>query len=84
MPSIMWRPVQRPDTALLGQSYDLVILDLGLPKLPGIEVLAGFARAGKSATPVLILTAQDGVDDRVRGLDAGATTISPNLSPART
>lgn len=59
------------DTALLGQPYDLVILDLGLPKLPGIDVLKRL-RGRKSATPVLILTAQDGVDDRVRGLDAGA------------
>ena len=59
------------DTALLSQPYDLVVLDLGLPKLPGIEVLKR-ARSRKLTTPVLILTAQDGVDDRVRGLDAGA------------
>lgn len=59
------------DTALASQTYDLLILDLGLPKLPGIEVLKRL-RARKSAVPVLILTAQDGVDERVRGLDAGA------------
>lgn len=59
------------DTALLSHQYDLVILDLGLPKLSGIEVLRRL-RARKSATPVLILTAQDGIEDRVRGLDAGA------------
>lgn len=59
------------DTALIGQSYDLLILDLGLPKLPGIDVLRRL-RARKSPTPVLILTAQDGVEERVRGLDAGA------------
>ncbi|MDX9701312.1 MAG: response regulator transcription factor [Rhodocyclaceae bacterium] len=59
------------DVALLSQPYDLLILDLGLPKLPGIEVLKRL-RARKSAMPVLILTAQDGIDDRVRGLDAGA------------
>jgi two-component system OmpR family response regulator len=59
------------DTALLSQQFDLVILDLGLPKLPGIEVLRRL-RGRKNATPVLILTAQDGVEDRVRGLDAGA------------
>lgn len=59
------------DTALLSQPYDLVLLDLGLPKLPGIEVLKR-VRSRKLTTPVLILTAQDGVDDRVRGLDAGA------------
>lgn len=59
------------DTALASQPYDLVILDLGLPRLPGIEVLKRL-RARKSTIPVLILTAQDGVEDRVRGLDAGA------------
>jgi two-component system OmpR family response regulator/two-component system response regulator TctD len=62
---------QDADTALLSQQYDLVILDLGLPKLSGIDVLRR-ARARKNATAVLILTAQDGVEDRVRGLDAGA------------
>lgn len=59
------------DAALLSQAYDLLILDLGLPKLAGIEVLRRL-RARKNATPVLILTAQDGIEDRVRGLDAGA------------
>jgi two-component system OmpR family response regulator/two-component system response regulator TctD len=59
------------DTALVSQQYDLLILDLGLPKLPGIEVLKRL-RARKNALPVLILTAQDGLEDRVRGLDAGA------------
>ena len=59
------------DAALAGQAYDLLILDLGLPRMNGIDVLTRL-RARKSAQPVLILTAQDGVDDRVRGLDAGA------------
>lgn len=59
------------DTALMSQRFDLLILDLGLPKLPGIEVLKRL-RAHKNALPVLILTAQDGLEDRVRGLDAGA------------
>lgn len=59
------------DIALASQPYDLLILDLGLPRLPGIDVLKRL-RARKSTVPVLILTAQDGVDDRVRGLDAGA------------
>lgn len=59
------------DTALAGQQYDLLILDLGLPRLSGIEVLRRL-RARKASIPVLILTAQDGVEDRVRGLDAGA------------
>ncbi|WEN41488.1 Transcriptional regulatory protein tctD [Thauera sp. GDN1] len=59
------------DAALASQVYDLLILDLGLPRMNGIDVLKRL-RARKSAQPVLILTAQDGVDDRVRGLDAGA------------
>lgn len=59
------------DTALVAQQYDLLVLDLGLPRLSGIEVLKRL-RARKNVVPVLILTAQDGLDDRVRGLDAGA------------
>ncbi|QDX82545.1 DNA-binding response regulator [Denitratisoma sp. DHT3] len=59
------------DTSLLSQQFDLLILDLGLPRLSGIEVLKRL-RARKSPLPVLILTAQDGVEERVRGLDAGA------------
>lgn len=59
------------DAALAAEQFDLLILDLGLPRLPGIEVLRRL-RGRKSALPVLILTAQDGVEDRVRGLDAGA------------
>ena len=59
------------DTALMTNAYDLVILDLGLPRLSGLDVLRRL-RARNSATPVLILTALDGVDDRVRGLDLGA------------
>lgn len=62
---------QEADTALLSQSFDLLILDLGLPRLSGIEVLRRL-RGRKNATPVLILTAQDGIEDRVKGLDAGA------------
>ncbi|HTY03258.1 MAG TPA: response regulator transcription factor [Rhodocyclaceae bacterium] len=62
---------QDADTAVLAQGFDLLILDLGLPRLSGIEVLRRL-RARKSTMPVLILTAQDGVEDRVRGLDAGA------------
>jgi len=59
------------DAALASQPFDLLILDLGLPKLSGIDVLRRL-RARKSVLPVLILTAQDGIADRVRGLDAGA------------
>ena len=59
------------DATLTAGTYDLVILDLGLPKLNGIEVLRRL-RARGSKVPVLILTALDGVSDRVRGLDLGA------------
>jgi len=59
------------DTALMANNYDLLILDLGLPKMPGLEVLKRLRGRG-SALPVLILTALDGTSDRVRGLDLGA------------
>jgi two-component system OmpR family response regulator/two-component system response regulator TctD len=59
------------DSALISDQFDLVILDLGLPRLPGIDVLKRL-RSRKSTVPVLILTAQDGIEERVRGLDAGA------------
>lgn len=59
------------DTALVSTAYDLLILDLGLPKLSGLEVLKRLRSRG-SALPVLILTAMDGTEDRVRGLDLGA------------
>jgi two-component system OmpR family response regulator len=68
------------DHALLAGAYDLVILDLGLPKMSGLEVLRRLrARASQNAhaphnaqVPVLILTALDGTSDRVKGLDLGA------------
>ena len=59
------------DTALLTVSYDLLILDLGLPKLSGLEVLKRL-RSRNSQLPVLVLTALDGTHDRVKGLDLGA------------
>ena len=59
------------DTALHGHQYDLVLLDLGLPKLDGLQVLRQL-RARKDATPVLVATARDAVRDRIAGLDAGA------------
>ena len=51
--------------------YDAIVLDLTLPGLDGLEVLRRLRGEG-CATPVLILTARDSIDDRVRGLDAGA------------
>ncbi|NYT61846.1 response regulator transcription factor [Alcaligenaceae bacterium] len=57
--------------AIAGQTYDLLLLDLNLPGLSGLDVLHRL-RAGNQQVPVLILTARDGVEDRVAGLDAGA------------
>ncbi len=51
--------------------YDLIVLDLGLPKKPGLEVLQSW-RSAKNRTPVLILTARDSWHERVDGLKAGA------------
>ncbi|HEY7744109.1 MAG TPA: response regulator [Burkholderiales bacterium] len=59
------------DHILSAGSFDLVILDLGLPRLEGYEVLRRLRRRG-SKTPVLILTALDSLEDRVKGLDQGA------------
>ena len=59
------------DSALSMQTFDLLILDLGLPRMSGLEVLRRL-RARNSSLPVLILTAADSVDDRVKGLDLGA------------
>ena len=65
------RSGDRVEGALAGQAYDLLLLDLNLPGLSGLEVLQRL-REGGSQVPVLILTARDGLDDRVAGLDAGA------------
>ncbi len=51
--------------------YDLIILDLMLPRKDGLEVLKGL-REGEVKAPILIMTAKDKVDDRVKGLDSGA------------
>jgi len=68
------------DTALDGEEgfylgdtepYDLVVLDIGLPKMDGISVLEGWRRAEKSM-PVILLTARDRWSDKVAGIDAGA------------
>ncbi|QIH08480.1 MULTISPECIES: response regulator transcription factor [unclassified Pseudomonas] len=57
--------------ALGAQAYDLVLLDLGLPGKDGLDVLDDI-RAGDNPVPLLIITARDALDDRLRGLDAGA------------
>ena len=57
--------------AALATAYDAIVLDLTLPGLDGLEVLRRLRDRG-CAAPVLVLTARDSVDDRVRGLDSGA------------
>ena len=58
-------------TALRGQSYDLVLLDLGLPGQDGLLVLQHL-RSEHNTTPVLIVTARDDLNSRLSGLDSGA------------
>lgn len=62
---------EKADHMLMIQTYDVVILDLGLPKLSGFDVLRRLRQRG-SQSSVMILTARDDVDDRVKGLDLGA------------
>jgi len=59
------------DLALSSESFDLLVLDLGLPRLAGLEVLRRL-RGRQQALPVLILTARDATTDKIAGLDAGA------------
>lgn len=59
------------DLALKNETYELLILDLGLPRLEGIPVLARLRERGQTL-PVLILTARDSTDDKIAGLDCGA------------
>jgi two-component system OmpR family response regulator len=62
---------EQADSALATQAYDLVILDIGLPDGSGLDVLRRL-RNRRANVPVLLLTAQDTLADRVRGLDLGA------------
>jgi two-component system, OmpR family, response regulator len=64
------------DLALATKTFDLLILDLGLPKMSGLDVLKRM-RAKKITTPVLILTAADSIGQRVQGLDLGADDYMP-------
>lgn len=59
------------ETALGAEPYAAVLLDLGLPRKGGLEVLRA-ARAQRNDVPILVITARDAVADRIRGLDAGA------------
>ena len=58
-------------STLASQHYDLVLLDLGLPGKDGLDVLASI-RTKNNSIPLLIITARDGLNDRLRGLDGGA------------
>jgi two-component system OmpR family response regulator len=66
--------VKNGQTALntfVSQNYDIILLDLGLPGKDGLEVL-NVIRARDNPVPLLIITARDRLDDRIRGLDSGA------------
>ncbi|MBS1158654.1 MAG: Response regulator receiver:Transcriptional regulatory protein, C-terminal [Proteobacteria bacterium] len=65
------RDGQAADNALQTESFDFVVLDLGLPRLAGMDVLVR-ARRREQNMPILILTARDATGDKVSGLDAGA------------
>jgi DNA-binding response OmpR family regulator len=70
--AVDWLRSGEPVRAALGSTpYDLLILDLGLPGVPGVQVLRQL-RADKHSLPVLVLTARNTVADRVDGLDSGA------------
>jgi two-component system response regulator QseB len=70
--TVDWAENGRAAELSLGNGvYDLVLLDLGLPKKNGIDVLNVYRKSG-GAAPVIILTACDAVEDRIHGLDAGA------------
>jgi two-component system, OmpR family, response regulator QseB len=59
------------DQALKVEEFDVIVLDLDIPRMSGLQVLRNF-RIRKKTTPVLILTAKESIHDRVHGLDAGA------------
>jgi two-component system response regulator QseB len=65
------RDGEAAELALAGNDYELLLLDLGLPRKAGLDVLAKLRRRA-SSLPVLVVTARDAVADRVKGLDAGA------------
>jgi two-component system OmpR family response regulator len=62
--------------ALKGPGHQAVLLDLGLPRRDGLQVLQHL-RQGGSRIPVIIITARDGIDDRIAGLDLGADDYVP-------
>jgi two-component system OmpR family response regulator/two-component system response regulator QseB len=69
---VVWvRDGEAAERELRAQSYEAAVLDLGLPRKDGLDVLAAIRRSGV-AVPVLVLTARDAVPDRIRGLNIGA------------
>src|SRR5471032_1857858 len=70
--TVYWVQDGRAAELALGNAvYDLLLLDLGLPKKDGLEVLKSLRRNG-NRMPVLVLTARDSIGDRIKGLDSGA------------
>ena len=65
------RSGEEADRALIAAEYDLVLLDIALPQIDGLEVLKRL-RARRSNVPVLIMTVRDALEDRIAGLDLGA------------
>ena len=65
------RDGEAAERELRAQAYEAAVLDLGLPRKDGLDVLADIRHSG-ILTPVLVLTARDAVPDRIRGLDVGA------------
>jgi two-component system, OmpR family, response regulator len=75
--SVDWvRDGQAAELAIDSEPYAIVLLDIGLPRKDGFSVLEGLRQRG-NRVPVLILTARDGVADRVKGLDSGADDYLP-------
>jgi DNA-binding response OmpR family regulator len=62
---------ERAEEVLQGETFDAAIIDIGLPRIDGLELTRRLRRGGL-AMPVLILTARDALQDRVQGLDLGA------------
>ena len=71
MPATSPPTARTPGSAAIPKSYDLIVLDLGLPKLDGSTVLKRWRAAGRNM-PVLVLTARGAWPERVEGIDAGA------------
>lgn len=73
---------EQGDAVLSSTSYDLVIIDIGLPRMNGLELVRRLRARGQTL-PVMMLTARDGLDDRVQGLNGGADDymVKPFLLP---